>query len=388
MREVFYISRYVPEYRTRFLELAREQLAREGVRLCLVHGQPDGDELAKGDAVEFSWAEYVPSRIFRVGARSLYWQPVVHRVWGADLVVVEQGSRLLVNYLLVPGQACGGPRVAYWGHGLHFAEHQVTKVGEAAKRALSTHAHWWFAYTDRSAEVIAGMGYPRERITVIDNAIDTTALRLLRAQISEAELQNLRAQLGLASGARVGVYCGALYPEKRLDFLIAAADHVRHWEPRFELIVVGGGQDAPLVRAAAARRPWLHVVGPRFAGDKVRHLALGEVFLLPGLVGLAVLDAFALELPLIASASAIHSHEIIYVRDTENGLLVDDGGDVMVYANAVARLLADQDRLAVLRTGCRESAGRYTVENMAASFSAGVVTALAAPPRTRRLTTG
>lgn len=385
MPEVFYIARYVPRYRARFLELARERLGAEGVALRVVHGQPDAAETAKGDAVRLPWAEYRPSLIVPVGGRNVYWQPIVRRVWGADLAIVEEGSRLLVNYVLVPAQACGGPRIAYWGHGPHFAPNEVTGVGEAAKRALSTRAQWWFAYTARSAEAVTGMGYPRERVTVIENAVDTRSLRRGREEVGEAELVSLRAQLGLALDARVGVYCGALYPAKRLGFLVAAADRVRELEPRFELLVVGGGEDAPLVAAAAARRSWLHAVGPRFGAEQIRHLALAEVFLLPGFAGLAVLDAFALELPPVASLSATHGHEISYVESGSNGLLVDDGGDPRRYGEAIAGLLGDRRRLETLRAGCAEAAARYTVENMAGRFAAGVGAALAAPRRARRV---
>jgi glycosyltransferase involved in cell wall biosynthesis len=381
MQEVAFITRYVPQYRRPFLECARSLLDEEGVRLRVLYGQPNTAEVAKGDAVHVPWGEYARNLIVPLGHRDVYVQPVLRRAWGADLLVVEQGSRLLLNYLLVPAQRAGGPRVAYWGHGLHFAAHEVTRLGEAAKRLLATRAHWWFAYTERSAQVVAGMGYPRERVTVIGNAIDTGGLREERARVGEAELQRLRRELGLAAGARLGVYCGALYPEKRLGFLVAACDRIRRLVPEFELVVVGGGEDEPLVRAAAASRPWLHYVGPLFGADKVRHLALGEVFLLPGLVGLAVLDAFALELPIVSTPVDYHSHEVSYLEDGVNGLMVAAADDAAAYAEGVAALLTDEARLQALRAGCRASAEKYTVEKMAARFAGGVMAALAAPPR-------
>ncbi len=381
MQEVAFITRYVPQYRAPFLAQARALLDEEGVRLRVLYGQPNAAEVAKGDAVRVPWGEYARNLIVPVGRRDIYVQPVLRRAWGADLVVVEQGSRLLLNYLLVPAQRAGGPRVAYWGHGLHFAAHEVTRLGEAAKRMLATRAHWWFAYTERSADVVARMGYPRERVTVIGNAIDTGGLREARARVGSAELARLRRDLGIALTARVGVYCGALYPEKRLGFLVDACDALRQRVPDFELVVVGGGEDEPLVRAAAESRPWLHYVGPLFGADKVRHLALGEVFLLSGFVGLAVLDSFALELPLVTCAAGTHGHELSYVEDGVNGLLVAGLPDAGTYAEAVAALLPDEARLDALRAGCRASAEKYTVERMAERFAGGVTAALAAPPR-------
>lgn len=389
MVQVAFVSRYVPQYREDFLTRTRERLAGDGIRFRVVHGQPSAKEAAKGDAVSLEWGERVDSRIFPMAGREMYWQPVLGRVWHDDLVIVEQGSRLLVNYPLVAAQRLGGPPLAFWGHGLHFAAHEVTGSGEAAKRALARRAHWWFAYTERSAGIVSGLGYPRERVTVVQNAIDTRAIREWRAALSADSLDGLRAKLRLGRGP-VGVFCGALYPEKRLAFLVQACDRVRERLPSFEMLVIGGGEDEVLVRAAAADRPWLKFLGARFGADKVRHLALGDVFLMPGLVGLAILDAFALELPLVTTSVPYHSHEVSYLDDGVNGVMIEDADDPAAYATAVADLLGDASRLETLREGCRRAAEVYTVENMTARFCEGVAQALNAEPwrvsrRPRRL---
>ncbi len=379
MPRVSIIARYIPQYREGFLEEVRRRLADAAVTFRVIHGQPTAAEAAKGDAVVLEWAERVDSHILRLGGRELYWQPVLRRVWRDDLVVVEQGSKLLVNFPLVFGQRLGGPQLAFWGHGRHFAAHEVTSVGEAAKAMLARRAHWWFAYTERSARVVSGLGYPLERITVVQNAVDTRAIREVRADLTQDDLARLRAQLGLGDGP-VGVYCGALYREKRLGFLVTACDRVRERLPAFELIIVGGGEEEGLVRAAAETRPWLHYAGPRFGREKVAHLALGDVFLLPGLVGLAILDAFALELPLVTTAIDYHSHEIEYLEDGRNGRLVAEADDPTAYAAAIVGLLQDCEALSRLKAGCLESADRYTVEAMAERFCAGVRAALNAGP--------
>lgn len=379
MPQVTFVARYVPQYREAFLHGVRDRLAEAGVAFRLIHGQPTPREAAKGDAVSLVWAERVDSHILPILGRELYWQPVLRRVWHDDLVVVEQGSKLLANYPLTLAQPWGGPPLAFWGHGRHFAAHEVTGVGEAAKAALARRAHWWFAYTERSARVVTALGYPPARITVVQNAVDTRALRAWRADVTGQELTRLRGDLGIGEGP-VGVYCGALYREKRLGFLVEACDRVRRALPSFELVVVGGGEDAGLVRAAAAARPWLHYVGPRFGREKVAHLALGDLFLMPGLVGLAILDAFALGLPIVTTAVDYHSHEIEYLEDGRNGRVVAEADAPAAYADAIVTLLRDRKALDRLQIGCRKSAAEVTVEHMVERFCDGVVSALGAPP--------
>jgi glycosyltransferase involved in cell wall biosynthesis len=377
-RQVAIVYRYVHEYRAPFYERLRVLLEARGVRLRVVAGQPAPDDSLRGDAVALPWVESVRNRYARIAGREVCWQPVMHRVWGADLVVVEQATRLLANYALLASRMAGSAKVAFWGHGVHIRPHRASERSEQLKRWLSRRVDWWFAYTPSSVEVVEQLGFPPERITCVQNAVDTRALREQRARVTEAELAALRAQLGL-NGGPVGVYCGALYDDKRLPFLVAACDRVRAALPGFQLVVIGDGPGSCGVRAAAAERPWMHVLGARFGVEKVRAMALGDALLLPGLVGLALLDGFALGLPLITTDVPFHSHEIEYLADGENGVMARDWRSTEVYAGAVARTLGDPALLARLRDGCRKAADTYTIEAMAENFAGGVLAALERP---------
>lgn len=146
--------------------------------------------------------------------------------------------------------------------------------------------------------------------------------------------------------------------------------------PDFELLVIGAGPQEGLVAAAARERPWLHVAGPLFGRDKVAAMSLGRCLALPGLVGLAILDGFALGLPLVTCDVPSHSDEVHYLEDGVNGIMVREAGDPSAYAAALARLMTDDALLARLRERCATAAERYTVEAMVANFANGVLGAL------------
>lgn len=369
------VFRYVHHYRTRFYELLRAALAERGVDLRLVVGEPGPRERGKQDAVHVPWATAVRNRYVTVAGRELVWQPALRLVWDADLVVVEQASRLLLNYALLLGRAMGGPRVAFWGHGRNIQHHLASAWGEAVKRRLSSRVDWWFAYNERSVEVVRGLGVAPYRITCVENAVDTSGMRALRTSLTTGDLDVARERLGVSSD-HVAVFTGALYADKRLDFLVAAADRVRERVPDFELLVIGAGPEAGVIEQAMARRSWIHWQGPLYGADKVAAMSLARCLVLPGLVGLAILDGFALDLPLVTCALPYQGDEIAYLRHGENGLLVGDADDVAAYADAVTRLMTDDDLLVRLREGCREAAGKYTVEAMAENFADGVLQAL------------
>lgn len=369
------VFRYVHHYRAPFYELLRSTLAERGIELRLVAGDPGPRDAAKRDAVELPWATYVRNRHVTFAGRELVWQPALRHVWGADLVIVEQASRLLLTYVLLLGRGVGGPRIAFWGHGRNVQPHRASALGEAVKRFVSARVDWWFAYNERSVGTVRSLGVAPYRITLVQNAHDTRGLVEMRASLGPDEVAAARMRVGVASD-HVAVFVGALYEDKRLDFLVAAADLVRARVPDFELIVIGTGPLAADAEAAASRRPWLHYAGALYGRQKVAVMSLARCLALPGLVGLAILDGFALELPLVTCQVPYHSDEVTYLRDGVNGVMVRDADDVAAYADALARLMVDDEALARLREGCREAAGKYTVEAMVRNFAEGVVGAL------------
>ena len=196
--------------------------------------------------------------------------------------------------------------------------------------------------------------------------------------MTDEELNGFRQRIGIGPG-RVGIYMGALYKKKRIDFLIDCAKRIRAQVPDFELLIVGGGTDAPIATRAAAEHSWIHAPGPLFGRDKALALKASQLLLIPGLVGLAVLDSFAAGMPLITMASPGHGPEIDYLRHGENGFIVEPGNDADAYVRTVVALLRDEGWLSTVAANAKADAARYTAENMAERFADGITAALAAP---------
>jgi L-malate glycosyltransferase len=373
------VQRAVRCYRRGFYHGLRDELARDGTRLALFHSNPAPEDDPRPDALQIPWAVHLPRRDLALGSRGLLWQPYHPALRSADLVVVEQASDLPLNYRLLARQRLGGPRVAMWGHGRNFGD-DPSRLGEAIKRRTSRQAHWWFAYTERSAAVVAELGYPTERVTVVNNAIDTeeltTDLRWARAGAA----RSLREELGIGDGP-VGLFLGTLRGDKRLDLLLAAGERVVAQLPGFHLLIVGGGAAQRELEERSAALTWLHVLGPRFDRDRATALAAADVTLIPGAVGLGVIDSIVAGTPLITSADSPHGPEIAYLRDGANGRLVIGGGDPSRYAAAVLEVLGDPALHRQLVAGCERDAGRYTIDAMVARFADGIRSSLTAPSR-------
>lgn len=369
---VVIIQRRMAHYRLPLFNLMREQLAAAGVELIVVYGDPLPEEKLKADSGKLPWGIHVSCH-YGLNGR-LCWQNAMPVASSASLVVVTQENRLLFNY--VRPILKGDRRWAFWGHGRNFQAASANSLKERFKRWLARHVDWWFAYTSLSNAAVVDSGFPGERITVLNNAIDTAELAEQIGSISLEEVEQVRHEFGIGPGP-IGLSLASLHADKRLDFLIEAAQRIRARVPDFQLVIVGDGPQRELVRRAAdASGGWIHWLGAQTGRAKARVLSMSQLMLNPGMVGLSVLDSLVAGVPMVTTSYPHHSPEIAYLHHGQNGLMTDN--DVNAFANGVVRLLEHPAELDGLRAGCRASAREYTIEKMADNFCNGILACLSA----------
>lgn len=374
---VVILQRGIPHYRLSFFETLRKMAIPKGIRLDVVHGSGGPIEQVEGNVADLAWAQIVPNRVLSLGGRELCcWQPAFRYLKGADLVISEQASRLLHNYPIQFLRHLGKFKFAFWGHGKNFQAgnewrryRALDRLAERVKTSQTRYADWWFAYTKLSRDAFIAAGAAPERITIVENSVETDLLALALKELDPETLARARIEAGITS-KHVAVFCGALHSRKRLDFLLDACERVRHRAADFQLLVIGAGPEEHKIQTMAQQCNWLRYVGPRFGAERVPFMRLGRVMLLPAHVGLAVVDSFVLELPVVSTSLPGHSPEIAYLKNGENSVITAPTVDS--YANGVLELLMDDEALARLQEGCREAAAQYTVANMASNFLNGI----------------
>lgn len=365
-------------YRLGLFEQLREACAARDIDLALIHGDATLSEAGRKDTGQLPWATKVRNRCWRVGGRDILWQPFSPLVAGADLVVLMQESRLLSNYPWLFGWGPRATRVAYWGHGRNFQSGAPSGLRERWKQRMIRSVDWWFAYTQMSADIVAQSGFPEQRITLLNNAIDNSNFESELASVSNAEVQHLRQSIGAAPGAVVGLYCGSLYADKRLDLLVAAGRQIYARQPTFRMVVIGDGPSRYLIEEALSE-PWLSWQGVRRGREKAAWFRASELYLSPGAVGLHVLDSFVAGTPMITTADALHGPEIAYLENGVNGVIT--AGDAASYANCVLGLINQPGQADALRARARQSARQYTLQAMVERFADGLAACVAAPRR-------
>ncbi len=252
----------------------------------------------------------------------------------------------------VEPERCGGclaPAFGGWLPPAHRAA-RLTALHADALAVLGT-ADRLVAPSSRVAPAFAALGLDPDRIRVVENGVDTTALEQLEPPPVHRE-----------GPLRVG-YLGTLIPSKGLDVLVDAFQQLPPGTA--ELSIWGNavpyhGDEGFLQRVFGRLRPGDAVAyrGPYHTGDLPRILAPIDVVVAPALwheaFGLTVREGLAAARPVIVSRIGGLQDA---VEDGVEGLVVEPG-DREQLAAALQRLAGDRAGLAAMgRAGRRRCRG-------------------------------
>ncbi len=374
-KQVVIVQQVLKQYRLAFFNALHEQLAAQHIDLWVVYGQPGVAEATKQDHIRTPAADfYLPVAVRQFGPLVWQWHP---RLRDADVVVVEQANRHLLNYLLnylmsdlLPERKelterkglTGGNllkpllkswldwphaaqcKLVLWGHGFDHQQTDAHWRRHWKNRQLRHAAHFW-AYTEAVARYVKAQGMTA--VTVLNNSQDCQALMALPAR-QDSRVRPL-----------VLLYCGALYPAKRLPLLLATCEVLATEGLLARLIVLGDGPDRALLEQP---RPWLDWRGACFDEQKTAAFAQADLVLNPGLTGLAILDAFAAGLPYVTTSQPDHSPEISYLEPGVNGEIC--APTVAALVAVIRSLVAEPARRLAMGDAARQSAQRYSLAQM------------------------
>ncbi len=182
------------------------------------------------------------------------------------------------------------------------------------------------------------------------------------------EKRAIRKELGFnePNGFLVG-YVGRFVEEKGLLDLLAAVDRAVLAEPRLSLVLLGAGPLETTLRAAAAARPWMRLMGPRSQEELSRFLRALDLFVLASRTtdrweeqfGLVLVEAMASGVPVIGTACGAIPEVLL-----DAGWIVAEG-DVSALADCVVGAVRNPEDL-----GARSLIARRRAES---SFSAHAV---------------
>lgn len=379
---------FIPPYRVRFYELLNQL---PGTEYVVFHGAPPSESGSRAADGPFAFANrWVTNREIHIGRWNVIYQPALWAVLtgGYHAVVLGHEIKFISNLLLALLCKLRGTPVLYWGIGYHIkfalglkgeAKGWATQTASVLKDILARLADGYLVYTARGAEKLAAIGFPKDRIHILQNTIDMTQQIQLHSVLSEVDPADVRRELGLRVDSVVFLFVGRLIEIKRVEILIEAIRRINAQDGGnlfVELLVIGGGPLEGELRQMAADIP-----GIRFLGEiqDQRRVALcmkvAAAVVIPGNVGLAANHALAQGRPMITRKHDLHGPELGYIVHGENGLIVEGG--IEAFAEALAGFAASPERQRHLANGALRSRDALRMETMVERFDSAVRAALA-----------
>ena len=213
-------------------------------------------------------------------------------------------------------------------------------------------------YSSAGKQSYAAAGFPEERIFVACNAAAPRPNRPMPVRLPDRY-----------DGRPIVLYVGRLQKRKRLDLLMQACTaqpeelHPRLW------IVGDGPIRRELEDTAAAYYPETEFFGARYGDELTALFDRADLFCLPGTGGLALQQAMASALPLIAAEADGTQNDLVRPA---NGIQVTPG-DLAELSAAITTMLANPVRLREMGAeSFRIVQDEINLEAMAAVFARAV----------------
>jgi glycosyltransferase involved in cell wall biosynthesis len=207
-----------------------------------------------------------------------------------------------------------------------------------------------------SADLQRLYGVPASRIRVIPNGIDVE-----RFKPDPIARQKIRDEFGIPDNAKLIVFVGHEFSRKGLAPAIGALERLGG---NVHMLVIGSDNPAPYRKLAVNARDRLTFAGAR--GDTAAFYAAADALVLPTsyeTFSLVCMEAMACEVPVFATrVGGIED----YLQDGINGYaIMPDPEDI---ARKVERVFSDEQLLARLRLGARDTAMNYCWDEIAAKY--------------------
>lgn len=288
-----------------------------------------------------------------------------------DAVVKNLNGRLMFPALYATARARRVPFVLWTGMWYHPQSrfHSATRrFTESVYRDVGAIV----AYGDHVKRFLCDVpGVEPDKVFVAGQAVDAGPFSAARASRN-------------GTGPEI-LFVGQWEEYKGVESLFDA--FARLGDVQARLRIVGNGSLEDLVRRRAAADPRIEVVGYVPQADLPGELARSRCLVLPSVTtdidkepwGLVVNEAMHAGVPVVAS-DAVGAAAGGLVRDGRNGFVVPER-DSAALADALRRLVADEERAARMGAAAAEDVEQFNYDRMAGAFLAAVEHAIAAPAR-------
>lgn len=371
--KVCIVQPVIPDYR---LALFRRLAKDERFELSIAASEYHPGESLTGVDVKSEPFQVKFFKCTRFFGQDFFWQhglsqlPDLQR---GDVLVLGGNPRFLNIHPLLLKARAQGVGVLWWGHGWTAGAHRLSAL---IRRQIMRVADCVLLYHDDEVSEYERFGFSTDRLFSANNAIDQSPIRRAREKWSNESLGAFREEHRI-DAERLLLYCSRLSTKNRLDLAIRALEVLVRRDPRYQLVIIGDGQDRECAGRLADQ---LRIAGHiRWLGqiEKEDWLApwfmSARVLVHPRALGLTALHAFGYGLPVVTTDSRSEQMpEALFVLDDVNGLLFHDH-DFEDMARKSALLCEHPSLRARLSSAADAVARRWGIDAMVERFALAIL---------------
>jgi glycosyltransferase involved in cell wall biosynthesis len=246
-----------------------------------------------------------------------------------NVLIMEANTRYLSTPTAIRRMKERSKPVIGWGLGAPQPHGLLAQMQMNRRKRFVMQFDAMIAYSQRGAEEYRALGMPEERVYVAPNAVVPRPIGSppIRYEKPDHKLTIL--------------YVGRLQKRKRLDSLIrVCAALPREIQPKLQ-IVGDGLSNQELRKLAREIYPQTEFIGSKFGKELDQLFDSADLFVLPGTGGLAIQQAMAHGLPIIAAEGDGSQQDLV---QSGNGWLVNPSDD-QALKQTLMEALSDPQRL-------------------------------------------
>lgn len=255
-----------------------------------------------------------PNHHIGYGPFEMVWQPGLAKWLGGfrpDVLIAAANPRTLSTNLGRRWANRNDVPVLGWGLGSLMLAKGAEGLRHWGRKRFYRQFDGMIAYSSVAKDQYASYGFPRDRIYIVHNA---TTPRPTHPPPERPDTFDERPRI---------LFVGRLYEGKRLELLFEAlADMPKATRPHLEIVGTGPGTEEITRQAEALIPGEVTFSGGLYGEELAEAFKRADLFVLPGLGGLAIQEAMSWALPVIAAEGDGTQFDLVR---KENGWLMEPG---------------------------------------------------------------
>lgn len=314
---VIIILEVFANYRIDFFKNLNEKLKQENKTLIIIAGKNVRSKVIKEiDKIGLT-IEYTKTRKIYLFSYKLKWQKglqfFIRKHNPSTVILHYNAGNINYNILLLHLMLIKTPYIL-WGCGWERPDLKglKLKIKNKLKRFFINKSHGYITYDTHFKNRLVLEGYPNKRITVAQNTINIEKI------ISHTN--NFKKDYKIINF----LFVGALTPLKQIDNAIEVFNKINKKGLKFSFTIVGEGTEKNnLIKMINNYNltDRIHIEGEKYGYDLKNIFEKSNVFVMPGVGGLAVNEAMSYSLPIISTPGDGTIYDLI--ENGINGFLID-----------------------------------------------------------------